>query len=253
MIPTRCVLALAAGIMGWAAAPASAEIYFPLQFFEKPAAELVETAFSEPYGAFVINEVALGIAESNDPACHQARQLDHARLTAAAKAMLMRRGTQFYDILSSTVQLHKYEEGLVARGGPQARAERAELASDPLVQEYLALSSPAQSAEVVSYVIEQARRFMLIRGIPFKREVSGLVSGDQRLLDADPSEKATDAAFAFLEKNQSPQLVRYTALTEQAENALKDAVDLETYKALGPTQFLAGFHTDLAEVCITVR
>jgi hypothetical protein len=51
-------------------------------------------------------------------------------------------------------------------------------------------------------------------------------------------------------RGQTKELARYIALAEQAQEALKQAVDVDAESLLGPSQYVAGLDADLAALCV---
>jgi hypothetical protein len=83
--------------------------------------------------------------------------------------------------------------------------------------------------------------------------VSPLATGKNDLLSANPTEAAEEALDDFVATNKSAQIERFLALSEQATDAMKSAVNREQAIRSGPGTFYRGIELDLAELCIGSR
>jgi hypothetical protein len=232
-------------------APARAQARF--DHLLQPPIDLVREAFAAEYGSLLVAEFAKILRESADPACLAAKGIDPAQLGGRGKDILVRYGAQMIQVFLDATVIPRYEAGLAARAGPNAKAEIARLRNDPEVQKALNLDRPRHLAGVANRVADNFDRFALLNRIKLSRQLSPLATGDDRLLNADPSDASEEAVERFVAQSKSKQLAKYMALTTMAQEALVAAGDMPKLLMIGPTQMFRGAEKELADLCISAR
>lgn len=111
------------------------------------------------------------------------------------------------------------------------------------------------AAIAANWMVEIMQLYTRAQRIPFARPFPAPDSGDDKLYEnADPILDVLERLHKFKEDAKSPQLDRYIALTEAAQEALDAfARTSEPYKKRSPRTLVGGFDTDLAELCIKVH
>jgi hypothetical protein len=218
-----------------------------------PIPALMAEAFDADYGRLLVAQFAAILARSADPACARSRDLDPDRLPGQARDILVRRGARMFEILRQSHDAGRFEGSFAALAGSGAPSELRRLREDPAVRQLLALNRPARLADLANRAAENIDRYALLRRIALKGRISPLSSGDERLLRADPTEKAEEATARYLEQARAPVLVRWLQLEEGVAQATAHARNTEALLRLGPTQLMAGLDEDLAALCIAVR
>lgn len=226
---------------------------FPLpdEYFLNPAVgEVVEAAFAQPYGQVLVNEFAAVIIESGDPACVKERGIDTSKLADRARAILISKGTQMYQITAAAIDRPRYETILAQRMGAKASAELAYLRADPVVQQYVAIGRPAKLVNVAFKVVFELDRYSWMNRIKLVRPLVFNVEASDALDRADPRDKTPERLSEFIENNKSQALMRYIELHKASRDALKDAIRWDEMRQSGPNNWMAGLDEDLAGLCV---
>jgi hypothetical protein len=126
------------------------------------------------------------------------------------------------------------------------------LKQDAAVKRYLALKQPIRLANILDSIFEQFERYALVSKIKLT-PVSPLPTGNEKLLDKNPTEATEKKLDKFLGSTKSPALARYLALSEQSAAATKAAIAKDKVPPGGPLAFFRGVETDLAEICIGLK
>src|SRR5262245_35810956 len=193
-------------------APAQAQLVRS-DYLEQAPIELVRDAFASGYGAILAAEFGVILRESADPACLAAKGIDPAQLSDRGKDILVRYGAQMIQVIVGTVDMARYEAILATKFGPNARGDIARLRNDPEVQKALSLGQPGKLAQIAGRVADFFSSFVLLSRIKLSRPFSPLHSGDEKVLNADPSGASAAAVRRFVAQSKSQQLARYVALT----------------------------------------
>ena len=141
----------------------------PLTYLEAEPEQLVEAAFSTPFGKLLIAEFAAAVADSADAACLKAKGLETSALEGRARVITIRHGVQLVGKYLSTVDRTAFTANLASRMGAGAEAELARLRDNPDVRAYLELAMPIRHAATALAVAETLGRNLLILKIKLSR------------------------------------------------------------------------------------
>jgi hypothetical protein len=231
-------------IFGSAATTASAQFPTPGPI-EQPA-PLVREAFASPYGRVLIAELGRALRADADPACLKPKGIAADQLEARGEALLIKWGTRATETAMTLIDFEAYQKAF------PANAELKGLWEQPEIKRYLKLERPKRLAKVLDFVFEQFDRYNVLNRIKIA-SVSPLATGKNDLVSANPTEAAEEALDDFVATNKSAQIDRFLALSEQATDAMKAAVNREQAIRTGPGTFYRGIELDLAELCIGSR
>ena len=185
--------------------------------------EVVTGAFATPYGKTIIAEFGAILRDSVDDDCLKSKSLDVGQLPRRAEEILLKYGIVNFEVVRKLWDQATFEKLLAAKIGAGAKDELAQLANDPEVKKLIELDDPARTAGVVNQVAKNIGRSALLAGIKLVRSPSPIASGRQELLEADPTEKSSEARDDFAEKSQSAAVKRYLALAEKVAEALQES------------------------------
>ena len=229
--------------------PARAQL---LQFPIEPPGPFVREALSNSYGRALMAPFAKTVAQNADAACLQSKALDDAKLIERGRGVFQRYGTQSMEIIIKNFDTRRYESRIAEIAGPKAAAELMKLRNDQDVKRYLRLERPIRLAKVLDFVVENFERYALLNRINLK-SFSGIATGNDELLRANPTEQSEEAIEKFVSASKSRQLKRFIELSEITAPAVMEAVDREFALKWGPMTFYRGVENNLAELCITKR
>jgi hypothetical protein len=256
MIAVRAILlfvSLAAFATADTARSEPAAPQLPLIYLEAPPEQLVETAFSAPFGKLLVAQLAAAIGEGADAACLQGRGIDKAVLGDRARAIMVRNGAQSFRKYLSAVDQETFKARLAASMGAGAEAEMTRLRGDKDVRAFLELAAPARDAAIAYNVVETLGRVVMLLKINMSRRFDPMSSGDAKLLSADPTEAVSAKVDAFVQASTSAALTRYLDLTDAAQEALNRSLDSKFYLSLRIVDLMPGLEQDLADVCVFRR
>lgn len=232
-------------------APAQTQVSIPLPYIEQAPEQLVEAAFSAPYGRLLIAEFAAVLAESAGAPCLKTNGIDKAGIEGRARAMTLRHGTQLVRKYASAVDRAAFKTHLASIAGAGAEAELADLRKNKDVRTFMELAVPVRDAGIVNAVTETLDRNILILKFKLTRRFNPIATGDVKLLSADPSDTAQDKAEAFLTASKSAPLNRYVELTTAAQEALNRSIDAKALLGTRIIDLMPGLDKDLAGACIS--
>jgi hypothetical protein len=241
---------LAALIAVQAPRPAPAQPTVPFTYLEGEPEQLVEAAFSAPFGRLLIAEFAAAIADSADAACLKANGIETPAIEGRARTIVVRHGAQFIRGYLSAVDRVAFKANLAKRMGAGAEAELTKLHNDPDVRAYLELAMPVRQAATALAVAETLGRNLLILKIKLSRRFDPIASGNQKLVDADPSNQVVDKLNALLANSKSAALTRYLKLTDAVQSALTESVNTNALLSMRTVDLMPGLESDLADLCI---
>ncbi len=227
---------------------AQSQVTVPFTYLEGEPAQLVEAAFSAPFGRLLIAEFAAAIADSADAACLKAKGIETSAIEERARATAIRQGGEFIRKYLSAVDRAAFKTSLESRMG--AGAELVKLRDDPDVRAYLELASPVRHAATALDVVAMIGRNLLILKIKLSRRLDPIGSGNQKLIDADPSNLVFDKLNALLASSKSAALARYIKLTGAVQLALNESLDTKALLGTRIVDFMPGLENDLADVCV---
>jgi hypothetical protein len=234
--------------VGSIASTASAQS--PLGRPDDNPAVLTREAFASPYGRAMIAEFVKVLKDSADPVCLRSRGIGPDPLVWRGEAFIIKWGTQAMTVLASHINLPIYETKFGQSAGIGAAGEMKRLEANPDVKRYMAIERPRRLAYLLDYVIENFSRYVLINRIKMG-QVSPLATGNEELLNKNPTEKVEADLEQFLKTNTSPQVQRYIELSEQSGAALAASLNTEQVRnSLGPTTSFRGAEKDLADLCV---
>lgn len=142
------------------------------------------------------------------------------------------------------------QEGLC--GEIPASAELAKLQADRVVARYFDLAQPIRQARILDSIFEQFDRYVLIKRIKLA-PINALASGNEALLNKNPSDATEEKLDKFVASNKSAALKRYLALAEQDAAARAASIRKDLSLQPVPAIFFQGVEADLAELCIASR
>jgi hypothetical protein len=244
---------MAALIVADTARAAPADPQLPLVYLEAPPEQLVEAAFSAPFGKLLVAQLAIAIGADADAACLQAKGIDKAALGDRARAIMVRNGAQSLRKYLSTVDQSAFKARFAESMGPDAEAELTRLRSDKDVRAFLELGAPARDAAIALNVVETFGRIVMLLKINLSRRFDPISSGDAALLGADPTESTSAKVEAFVQSSTSPALTRYLDLTDAAQQALNRSLDTKLFLSLRIVDLMPDLEQNLADVCVLRR
>jgi hypothetical protein len=212
--------------------------------------ETVEAAFSAPYGELLLKEFTSNLGDSADQGCLASKGLTKATLAAPARAILVRMGVQLYQKTTALMDPTVFKAKLDGLKGAGAHDELTRLLDDPDVRAFNELARPRSLANAANVILENMDRYLIVRRITLKRPLSPLATGNQALIDADPSDDIEDQLDDLVKDKDSPALNRYLDIMDATEEAFKKSVDPKVATRTGPLQLLEGLDRELTAVCI---
>jgi len=241
----RRVAAIALVLMfGSAATTASAQ--FPTPGLNEPPAAMVREAFASPYGRALIAELGKALRAGADPACLSSKRIAADQLEPRGEALLIKWGTRAAETTMSYLDAAAYEKNFTAGTEMKALMER------PQIKRYLEIERPKRLAKILDFIFEQFDRYNLITRIKLQ-SISPIATGNDELMNANPTEQVEDALDGFVAANKSAEIERFLTLSEQAAEAMQGAVKKEQALLAGPSTFYRGVEVELAELCIGSR
>lgn len=206
----RLVLLSLLALLTISAAPSSAPAA-PMgsPYLDGNPQETVAAAFSTPYGELLLKEFAVNLGDTADQGCLAANGLTKATLAAPARAILLRVGVQMYQRTAALVDPAFFKAKLDDLKGTGAHDELTRLADDPDVRAFNELARPRSLANAANVILENMDRYLVLRRITLKRPLSPLATGNQVLIDADPSDDIEDQLDDLVKDKDSPALNRY--------------------------------------------
>jgi hypothetical protein len=245
---------IAAGLFALAvmfeAAPAQAQL--PIDLISPPPAQTIREALDHAYGRALLAEFAKVVLQDGDPACLKEKTLDTAKLSERGRDMFERYGLKIANLMISNFDRPAFDAVMSARSSAGGTPEMARLQTDPVVQRYLSIERPMRYAKFLDFLFEMFDRYALITRIRIK-SISPISTGNDALMNENPTEKAEEALEQFAASNPSPQLKRFLELSEIAADALNTSFNKRVALTWGPSTYYRGVETDLAEFCITRR
>jgi len=228
----------------------SAQPQVPLTYVEQDPDQLVAAAFSTPYGRLMIAEFAAMLAESADASCLKANRIEKSELEQRVRAITLRHGAQLVRKYAATVDRTAFKTNFASKMGARAEAEMASLRKIKDVLTFVELHTTIRHAAVVNSVTEVLDRNILILKFKVSRPWHPLETGEDRLVDADPTYAALEKGAALIKSSKSGPLMRYFVLVTAAQDALNQSIDTKAWLAIRSVELTPGLESDLAGVCI---
>ena len=251
MMHRRLHICVAAAIVVAAAgvpSPASAQL--ALTRPDDNLAVLTREAFASPYGRAMVAEFNGVLKTSADAACLKSKSIKPEQLAQRGEAFIIKWGANAMTVLASYINLPIYETKFAQSAGVGAAREMKRLEANPDVKRYMAIERPRRLAYLLDYVFENYSRYVLINRIKMG-QVSPLATGNEALLNKNPTEKVEADLEQFLKTNTSSEVTRYIELSEQSAAAITASLNTDQVRnSLGPTTFFRGAEKELAELCV---
>ena len=222
----------------------------PFAFPVEQPDTIMRDALKLPYSKDVLAEFAASVEKSADPACLREKQLDTAKIAAAGHELLMRYGVRILNLAVENVDQNVYRKSLKEIGGANVEEEITKLSADPVVKKMIESERPARLMSAFDVTVENLERYALLRRLRLAN-FSGISTGNEQLLLK--GEKAQDDALQFRESNQTPEVKRFTELSDYIAEALNRSFRREKAILLGPSQYFQDADKDLAAICVTPR
>jgi HAMP domain-containing protein len=222
----------------------------PLSYVDIDPDQLVDAAFSAPYGRLLLAEFASALAGSADEACLQGKGIETSSLPDRARAITVRQGAQFIRRFVAMVDRPALKAAFAARIGADAEAELAKLRDHPDVRPFIVLDTVGRDAAVANSIIEMLDRNLLVLKVKLARRFHPLATGNQKLIEADPSDEINDKLDELVATNKSAALARYLELTDAAQEALDQSINTKTLLGVRNVDLMPGLENDMADVCI---
>jgi hypothetical protein len=214
-----------------------------------PPKEIVAAAFGTEYGRALVAELGAILADSAEKACQQSKTLAPADFAERAGEIYRRHGTRMVAASRAFLNVVAYEAALKA-WAPSLHADLVKLRGDPDVQKLIALEQPTQFSGIADLVVENFRRYLIIRRIKLSKDVSGLERGDTSLSDRYLREEDLEARYQFVANSRSAQLKRYIELLKTMMEVRTASIDQRLVQLLAPRDYFSGVENDLAELCV---
>ena len=221
----------------------------PLQMSGEQPAALVRDAFASSYGQALTDEFGRALGNAADPACLGTKKIVASSLRQRGLDLMLKRGARILEQSTSLIDSKAYDAKLAATGGQSASSELAQLSNDADVKRYRELERPIRLTAVLDTVFEQFDHYAENARIKIA-PVSPLASGNDALLNKDPTEASEKALKDFVATHRSPGLQRYLKLSENAADATTAAVNADQAEKTGPATFFQGIEAELAEICV---
>jgi hypothetical protein len=242
----RVILGVLLGVVA-AASPARAQL--PLQMAGEQPGPLVREAFASAYGQALADGLGKALRDSADSACLNSKKIAAADLRQRGLELMTKWGTRMLEQSATLIDAKAYDDKLSAAGGRNASAELARLKEDADVKRYREIERPIRLTAVLDLVFEQFDHYATVARIKID-PVSPLASGDDALLNKDPTEASEKELKEFTASHQSQALKRFLKLSEDAADATSAAIRTDQLPNVGPQAFFHGVETDLAELCV---
>jgi hypothetical protein len=213
---------------------------------------LVRDAFDTPYGKALVAELGKSLRNNADPACLSAKGIAPDQLEPRGRDLIVNWGLRMMETTNSFIDSKAYNEKFAASAGRGAAAELARLRNDANVKRGLELQQPIRLAKIADSIFEQFDRYVLITKIKLAT-VSPLGTGNNELLEMNPTEAAEEQLDKYIAANKSPALKKYLALSEKSLAVSTAATKIEDAWKVGPHTFFGGVETELAELCIVSK
>jgi hypothetical protein len=209
----------------------------------------IREAFDSPYGKALVAELGKSLRENADASCLAAKGIAPDQLEQRGHDLVIKWALRTMETANSFIDPKVYHEKFTSTAGPGADDELARLRNDTDVKRSMELERPIQLAEIVDLFFEQFDRYVLVKQIKLTA-ISPLATGNNQLLEMNPTEAAEREHSQFAAANKSPVLKKYLELSQQSLVASTLATKMEDALKMGPDTFVGGMEADLAELCI---
>jgi hypothetical protein len=206
-------------------------------------AALMRDAFASNYGKALTAELAKSLRKAADPACLNDKGLQPNQLETRGRDLLVKWGTHYAEIANSFFEPQVYAERF------SASDELERLKQDADVKQYLAIAEPIRQATLLNGIFEQFERYVRLKHIKLT-SVSPAATGNDELLNQDPTDATEEALEKFAAEKKSATLNRFLDLSDQSSDALSASIRMRPLVSAGPGTFFGGIEADLAELCV---
>ncbi len=227
----------------------------PAQSPEETRAALpaqIREAFDSPYGKAMVAELGKSLRSDADVACLTAKGIAPDQLEQRGHDLIVKWGLRMMETANSFIDPKIYRDKFTATAGPGAEEELSRLRDDADVKHSMELERPIQQAVIVDLFFDEFDRYVLAKKIKLTA-ISPLRTGNNKLLEMNPTEAAERKHSQFAASNKSPVLQKYLALSQQSLVASTAATKMEDAPKIGPDTFLGGIEADLAELCVSSK
>jgi hypothetical protein len=231
---------LAGAIAAHAQSPEETRATLPAQIRE---------AFDSPYGKALVAELGQSLRSNADASCLTTKGIASDQLEQRGHDLIVKWGLRMMEIANSFIDPKVYREKFAATAGPGADDELARLRDDADVKRSMELERPIQQAQIVDLFFDEFDHYVLLKQIKLAA-ISPLRTGNNKLLEMNPTEAAERNLSQFAASSKSPVLKKYLMLSQQSLVASTAATKMEDALKIGPDTFLGGVEADLAELCI---
>jgi hypothetical protein len=191
-------------------APTAAHAQSPAESSAK-LPSLVRDAADSVYGKAMLAELGKSLRKNADAACLTAKGITPDQLEPRGRDLIVKWGLRVMNTANSFIDPKVYEEKFAASAGPEASAELARLRKDVNVKRSFELEEPIRLAKIIDEIFEQFDRYVLIKQIKLA-PISPLATGNEALLNMNPTPAAEEKLEKFLTSNKSPVLKKYLKL-----------------------------------------
>lgn len=209
----------------------------------------IREAFDSPYGKALVAELGKSLRSNADASCLATKGIAPDQLEQRGRDLILKWGLRTMETANSYIDSKVYHEKFTATAGPGADEELARLRDDEDVKRSMELERPIQQAVIVDLFFDEFDSYVLTKQIKLTA-ISPLRTGNNELLEMNPTEAAERKHSQFAASNKSPVLKKYLMLSQQSLVASTAATKIEDALKITPDTFLGGVEADLAELCI---
>lgn len=209
----------------------------------------IREAFDSPYGKALVAELGKSLRNDADASCLTAKDIAPDQLEQRGHDLIVKWGLRMMETANSFIDPKVYREKFAATAGSGAGDELARLRDDADVKHSMELERPIQQALIVDLFFDEFDRYVMVKRIKLTA-IAPLRTGNNKLLEMNPTEAAERQLGQFATSNKSPALQKYLKLSQQSLVASTVATKMEDALKIGPDTFLGGLEAGLAELCI---
>lgn len=212
----------------------------------------IREAFDSSYGKAHVAELGKSLRGNADASCLAAKGIAPDQLEQRGHELIVKWGLRMMETANSFIDPKVYHDKFTATAGPGAGDELARLRDDADVKRSMELEQPIQQAQVVDLFFDEFDRYVLFKQVRLTA-ISPLRTGNNNLLELNPTEAAERKLSLFATSNKSPVLKKYLVLSQQSLVASTAATKMEDALKMEPDTYLGGVEADLAELCISSK
>lgn len=210
-------------------------------------------AADNEYGRAVRQVLVEGLLANTEASCRQTEGLDNEALSRRLRDVFIVHGTMRNGHLWWTALLPNFTGAFSKRAGDAGLAEWEKLLVNPDVRRLIGMQAVVRNNELTGWLVEDTRRWMLLRRAPRNIVLSLDTLLDkphlQRILDAD-DQAAEQAVNALLQSDAGALGKRYLELAKVYEQARQEALATGVTGLLTIGEFYPGITARLRTFCI---